>query len=84
MLNFQCYCRKCEHAVHLAGIGAVNIEPKVCWFIMEMLAGESMDFTLLQAPVGDVECIKVTATFPLISFASFIKTFSLTHAPDFS
>jgi serine/threonine protein kinase len=66
---------KCEHAVMLAGLWAVEIRNNVCWFIMDLLDGDSMDCVIHQSTeqrqgvtsgshfgeyaIDDIECIKV-------------------------
>ena len=65
---------KCEHAVMLAGLWAVEIRKDICWFIMDLLEGDNMEDAvhgntryekqtcsvdeLQEHPVTDVECIK--------------------------
>ena len=52
----------CEHAVHLAGIQAVNIQHELAWFVMELLVGDDMDTVVhddCRGPITDLECIKV-------------------------
>ena len=67
---------KCEHAVMLAGLWAVEIRNDVCWFIMDYLDGENMDCVIhpnIQHKQGvpdsshygdyaidDIECIKAS------------------------
>ena len=51
----------CEHAVHLAGIQAVNIQQELAWFVMELLVGDDMDTVVhddTRGPISDLECIK--------------------------
>ena len=53
--------KKCEHAVSLVGIGAVNIKPDLAWFIMDLLQGSNMEEILhSQSVIDDVECIKMS------------------------
>ena len=33
---------KCEHAVHLAGIETVSVQPELAWFVMEHLRGDKL------------------------------------------
>mmetsp|Transcript_36833 Transcript_36833/g.97898 ORF Transcript_36833/g.97898 Transcript_36833/m.97898 type:complete len:701 (+) Transcript_36833:1172-3274(+) len=35
--------RKCEHAVHLAGVDAVLVRAEIAWFVLEYLHGDSLE-----------------------------------------
>eukprot|EP00292_Cryptomonas_paramecium_P002692 CAMPEP_0113672058 /NCGR_PEP_ID=MMETSP0038_2-20120614/6048_1 /TAXON_ID=2898 /ORGANISM="Cryptomonas paramecium" /LENGTH=2653 /DNA_ID=CAMNT_0000588277 /DNA_START=49 /DNA_END=8007 /DNA_ORIENTATION=+ /assembly_acc=CAM_ASM_000170 len=46
----------CPHAVNLAG--GVHFSKDMCWFVMELLNGMSMDVIIQeQGPIGEVDCI---------------------------
>ena len=52
---------QCEHAVHLAGVQSINIEPEIAWFVMELLEGDNMDTVIhdeARGPISDLECIR--------------------------
>jgi hypothetical protein len=51
----------CEHAVHLAGVQAVNIQNEIAWFVMELLVGDNMQTVVhddQRGPISDLEGIK--------------------------
>ena len=57
--------KKCEHAVLLAGLWAVEVRNDLCWFIMDLLDGHDLEKIVHSDsddnkgnPVEDVECIK--------------------------
>ncbi len=48
---------KCENAVHLAGVDAVHVQPDLCWFVMELLDGDSVEAVISKTLLGDAECV---------------------------
>jgi serine/threonine-protein kinase len=46
------------HAVGLAGVNSVHMDAHLCWFVMEMLDGDTMQVVCRRDPVGHQECIK--------------------------
>ena len=67
--------KRCDHAVHLAGIGSVRIDASLSWYITELLDGADLDVIIHNRswstdsaadqndaqtnPIEDVECIKI-------------------------
>ena len=52
---------KCDHAVQLAGVQSVHIDPEICWFVMELLQGDNMETIVRDqslGPISDTECIR--------------------------
>mmetsp|Transcript_16498 Transcript_16498/g.44884 ORF Transcript_16498/g.44884 Transcript_16498/m.44884 type:complete len:1970 (+) Transcript_16498:1-5910(+) len=53
--------RKCEHAVHLAGVDAVVVRAEIAWFVLEYLHGDNLDMVIRdpeRGPVSDSEAIR--------------------------
>jgi serine/threonine protein kinase len=48
---------KCENAVHLAGVDAVCVQPSICWFVMELLDGDSVEAVISNTLLEDAECV---------------------------
>ena len=50
---------KCENAVNLSGIEAIQILPTHSVIVMDYLQGENLECEIKQSPISDIECIKM-------------------------